>query len=112
MANKAKYYGIVTKEQQQKRADATRNPVINKQELTEYSIYSAMAMIPNIDQLTSQAAANRIKELLMKEGFQGTITTGGSTLKDDSGNSFSLTKKKNGTLGIGAQNHDYTKKKG
>lgn len=111
MANKARYYGVVTKEQAQKRKDASRNPVINPQELTEYSIYSAMTMIPNIDQLSAQVAANRIKDLLMKQGFTGKISVAGTTLKDNSGNSFTLTKNKESGIHIGPQEHDYTKKK-
>lgn len=107
---KERYYGLATKEQQELKGRATRGPVINTQELTEYSIYSAMAKIPNIDKLSVQVAASRIKELIMKAGFKGTISTSGGKLSDGV-NTFALTKNKDSGIHIGAQSHDDTKRK-
>ena len=110
MANKANYYGLATKEQRDKREAAFGHPEINKQELTETSIYSAMAQIPNVDLLSAQVAANRIKDILMKQGFQGDITTAGAKLSDGV-NTFALTKNKEYGIHIGSQTHDDLKRR-
>ncbi len=110
MANKARYYGIATREQQDLKGRATRNPVINKQELTAYSVYSAMAQIPNADKLSAQMLAARVKEIIMASGFNGTITAAAGKVSDGV-NTFALTKNKTHGFHIGEETHDDTKRK-
>ena len=107
---KPRYYGLATAEQQDLRTRAFRSPVINKQELTAYSVYSAMAQIPNADNLSAQALASRVKEIIMAKGFEGTLTTKGGTISDGV-NSFSLTRNKDKGYHIGSESHDDTKRK-
>ena len=106
---KARYYGVATAEQRELKTRATRSPKLNKQELTAYSIYSAMAQIPNIDRLSVQVAAQRIKSVIMASGFVGDITTSGGKLSDGV-NTFSLTKSSEHGIHIGKQEHDDMKR--
>ena len=107
---KGRYYGIATAEQRDLKTRATRAPKINQQELTSWTVYSAMAQIPNIDQLSVQIAASRIKDIIMRSGFQGTITASGGRLSDGV-NTFALTKNKDAGIHIGEEKHDDTKRK-
>ena len=111
MANKARYYGVVTKEQQELKGRATRSPVINKQELTAYSVYSAMAQIPNADKLSTSILVSRLKDIIKAQGFNGTLTASGGKISDGV-NTFWLTKTKTGGFQIGNEKHEDIKRKG
>lgn len=96
MANKARYYGIVKKEQQDLKKRAQKGGgFINPEELTAWSVYSAMAKVPNIDEMSAQAAAKRIKFVVEDADFQGTIIVKGVQISDGS-NTYILTKTKEG----------------
>lgn len=96
MANKARYYGIITKEQRESKALAKKAQVINREELTRTTIYTAITNIPNADEVSSPVAARRVRDFLIENGFEGTITVDGSKIQDQNGNLFVLTKTKEG----------------
>lgn len=96
MANKARYYGIITKEQRESKNLARKAQVINREELTRTTIYTAISNIPGIDEMSSPAAARKVRDYLMDNGFEGTITADGSKIQDHNGNLFVLTKTKEG----------------
>ena len=106
---KARYYGIVTKEQQELKTRAMRNPVINKQELTEYSVYSAMKSIQNADQLSTSIFVSRLRGVIESAGFRGTLTASSGKISDGV-NTFWITKTKSGGFQIGKQEHEDLKR--
>lgn len=110
MANKARYYGLVTKEQEELRKRAFRSPVINKEELTQYSLYSAMAKIENVDNFSATFVAGRIKDIIMKSDFKGTITVNGVVISDGA-NTYTLTKNIHKGIHIIKSEYDETKRK-
>lgn len=110
MANKARYYGIATKEQQDLKARASRSPVINKQELTEWTVYSALRQIPNADKLSTSILVSRLKDIIEASNVGYNLTASNSKISDGV-NSFWLTKTKSGGFQIGKQEHDDTKRK-
>lgn len=109
MANKARYYGLVTREQQDVKTRAAQAPFINVEELTQWTVYSAIALIPSIDTLSSMAAAKRIKELLIKNGFTRKIIVNGSTISDGS-NTYVLTRSKAKGIVIVKETHEEKKR--
>ena len=110
MANKARYYGLITKEQEELKKRAFRSPFINREELTEYGVYSAMAKIEGIEDLSAVAVASKIKEVLIKAGFERKITAKGTTISDGA-STFTLTKSKNKGVYIVKSEYDETKRK-
>ena len=109
MANKARYYGIATKEQQdlKKRAKANGG-FINVEELTPWSIYSAMARVPNFDEFQIRKAVARLKTVIENEGFKGEITVKGTQISDGI-HTYILTKTKEG-IQIAVEEHKETKR--
>ena len=116
MANKARYYGIGTKNAIDKRNTASPNFQI-KDELTRDMVDGAIVALstqnPNFDNLTPQAAAQRIKSLLKDRGFRGTLNTPGGKISDTKGNSFALTHANNdkGQIVVGKENHNKAEEK-
>ena len=110
MANKARYYGIATKEQQDLKAQATRNPVVNKQELTAWTVYSALKQIPNADKLSTSILVSRLKNVIEASNVGYKLTASNGKISDGV-NSFWLTKTKSGGVQIGKEQHDDTKRK-
>ena len=99
MANKARYYGLSTREERQ---DVTIGsgiyPETNGQ-LTYGVVATAVrnykANHPNFDNLTTQAAAEAIARELDKRGVYGEVTAGGGQIRQPSeGYAISLTKSK------------------
>lgn len=112
MANKNRYYGIVTKEQKESKERAKNSPFINKEELTKNTVYSAMFLVPNIDNLSVHNAVIRLKEALIKSGFTGKLTISGSSIADEY-NVYVLTNSKKQGLHIVKETHtDIKRKKG
>ena len=110
MANKARYYGLVTLEQEEMKKRAFRNPFINREELTEYGVYSAMSKIEDVESISAIVVASKIKEVLMKEGFERKITARGVKISDGV-STFTLTRSKNKGIHIVKSEYDETKKK-
>lgn len=109
MANKARYYGLVTKEQQDVKDRASKAPFINTEELTQWTVYSAIALSPVIDTLSSSAATRRMKEDLIKSGFTGKIEVKGSTISDGN-NTYVLTRSKSKGIVIAKETHEEKKR--
>lgn len=97
MANKARYYGLVKKEQKDLKSRVADAPFINVDELTPWTIYSVLALVPAIDGLSSLSATRRMREELIRNGFNGKIKAEGSTISDEF-NSYVLTKTSNGIM--------------
>ena len=110
MANKARYYGLVTREQQDVKTRAKESPFINVEELTQWTIYSAIALYPEIDSLSSIAATRKIKELLIRNGFTGKLTVEGSSISDEY-NHYVLTRSKSKGIVIVKETHEEKKRK-
>ena len=110
MANKARYYGLVTKEQQDIKTRAAKAPFINVDELTPWTVYSAVALYPVIDTLSSANATKKMKEVLTKSGFNGTITVNGSSISDEY-NTYVLTKSAKNGIMIAKETHEEKKRK-
>lgn len=116
MANKARYYGIGTKNAIDKRNTASPNFHI-KDELTRDMVDGAIVSLsitnPSFDKLTTQVAAQKIKSLLQDRGFRGELSIGGGKISDTKGNTFALTHANNdkGQIVVGTENHDKTDEK-
>lgn len=110
MANKNRYYGLATKEQQDLKSRVKKAPFINVEELTSWTIYSVLALVPAIDALSSLAATQKIKEELIKNGFEGKIKVDGSHISDET-NSYILTKTKSNGIMIAKETHEEKKRK-
>lgn len=110
MANKARYYGLVKREQKDLKSRVADAPFINVDELTPWTVYSVLALVPSIDSLTSAIkATQRMREELIKNGFNGRIIVDGSTISDGI-NSYVLTKTSNGIM-IVKEQHEEKKRK-
>ena len=110
MANKARYYGIATKEQQDlKKRVQSGGGYINPEELTQWSIYSAMARVSGIDNMSAQRAARRIKEVIENAGFKGSISAFGTVISDGT-HTYTLTKTKSGGIQIAKETHENRKR--
>lgn len=109
MANKARYYGLVKKEQKDLKARVFKAPFINTMELTPWTVYSAIALSPVIDTLSSAAATRRIKEEVIRSGFEGKITVNGSSISDET-NSYVLTKTSSNGIMIVKEQHNSKKR--
>ena len=110
MANKARYYGLVTLEQEELKKRAFRSPFINREELTEYGVYSAMSKIEDVEELSATAVTLKLKEVLVKEGFERKITAKGVKISDGV-STFTLTKSKQKGIHIVKSEYDETKRK-
>lgn len=95
MANKARYYGLATREEKQ---DVARQDNAAKTYPSDLSYSAVVAAIlnykathPNFDNLTTTAAADRIASELTKTGLYGKVSGAGSRIKGD-GYSIALTK--------------------
>lgn len=109
MANKARYYGLVTKEQQDIKNRVEKAPFINVEELTQWTVYSVIALSPVIDTMSSAAATRRMKEDLIKNGFEGKIEVKGSTISDGA-NTYVLTRSKAKGIVIAKETHEEKKR--
>lgn len=109
MANKARYYGLVKKEQQDVKDRAQNAPFINTEELTQWTVYSVIALTPVIDTLSSPMATRRMKEELIKNGFEGKITVNGSTISDGF-NTYVLTRSRAKGIVIAKETHEEKKR--
>ena len=110
MANKNRYYGLVTKEQQDLKSRVKKAPFINVEELTPWTVYSVLTLVPVIDTLSSAAATRRMREELIKNGFEGKIKVDGSQISDET-NSYILTKSKSNGIVIARETHEEKKRK-
>lgn len=97
MANKARYYGIATREEKQ---DVTRKDnaaLIYPNALGYSAVVTAILNYkknhPNFDNLSTSIAADRIAGELTKTGLYGTVTGSGSRI-EGGGYSIALTKGK------------------
>lgn len=109
MANKNRYYGLATNEQKELKSRATRTPFINVEELTPYTVYSAVALAPELDKMLAPTATKRMKEVLIANGFKGKLTVEGSHISDEL-NDYVLTKSVNNGLMIVKETHEKKKR--
>lgn len=110
MANKARYYGLAKAEQKDIKKRASETPFINVEELTPWTVYSVLALYPSIDASSSLTAARRMKEELIKNGFNGKIQVDGSSISDGE-NSYVLTKTSSNGIMIAKETHEEKKRK-
>lgn len=111
MANKARYYGLVTKEQQDIKDRVEKAPFINVEELTPWTVYSVIALSPSINAMSSSAATRKMREELIKNGFEGKIEVKGSTISDGT-NTYVLTRSKSKGIVIAKETHEKKKRRG
>ena len=95
MANKARFYGLSTREERQDVSVGSGVYPETNGELTYAVIVTAIRNYkknhPNFDNLSSTAAASAIAKELDKTGKYGNVSSGGGRIKGD-GYSISLTK--------------------
>lgn len=117
MANKARYYGLATREERQ---DVSRQDNAAKAYPATLGYAAVVAAIlnykqshPNFDNLSATAAASAIAKELTKQGTYGHVSSGGGRIKAP-GYSIALTKSKNTIVASKASeqiNSDQKKKK-
>ena len=97
MANKARYYGLSTKEERQ---DVARKDKAARIYPSEFGYRAVLAAVlnykdeyPNFDELNAARAANRIAGELTRTGLYGTITSSNARIIGEN-YSISLTKGK------------------
>lgn len=110
MANKARYYGLVKTEQRNLKERVSEAPFINVEELTPWTVYSVLALYPAIDASSSPTATRRMKEELIKNGFNGKIQVNGSTISDGD-NTYILTKTSSNGIMIVKEQHEEKRRK-
>lgn len=110
MANKARYYGLAKTEQKDMKKRASETPFINVEELTPWTVYSVLALYPTIDASSSQTATRRMKEELIKNGFNGKIEVSGSSISDGA-NTYVLTKTSSNGIMIVKETHEEKRRK-
>ena len=112
MANKARYYGIGTKQAIDARNTASPNIII-EDTLTRRMVDSAIVALslknPGFDKLSAQRAAEEVKDYLKDSGFEGTLDSPGGKITDGA-NTYSLTHANNdkGQIVVGEEKHDAT----
>lgn len=99
MANKARYYGLSTREERQDMADNSRAARIYPAELGYRAVKAAILNYKDehsdFNSLTSNVAAGKIATLLTETGLYGTVTKSSSRIIGEN-YSISLTKTKEG----------------
>lgn len=97
MANKARYYGLSTREERQDVSMGSGVYPETNGDLTYAAVVTAIRNYklthPNFDNLSATAAAAAIAKELDKTGRYGNVSSGGGRIKSD-GYSISLTKSK------------------
>lgn len=95
MANKARYYGLSTREEKQDVMDNSRAARIYPDELSYNAVISAVLNYkdehPKFDELSSGVAASAIAGVLTKTGKYGKVSSAGSRITAP-GYSIALTK--------------------
>ena len=109
MANKNRYYGLATNEQKELKSRATRSPFINVEELTPYTVYSAVVLAPELDTMLAPTATQRMKEVLIANGFTRKLKVEGSRISDEE-NEYILTKSRTNGLMIVKETHEKKKR--
>ena len=99
MANKARYYGLSTKEERQDMADNSRGARVYPSEFGYRAVKAALLNYKDthsdFNSITSSVAAGKIATLLTETGLYGKVTKSSSRVIGE-GYSISLTKTKNG----------------
>lgn len=104
MANKARYYGLVTKQEMQDVTTGSGVLLDGGGVLTYAAVTTAIrnykAKHPNFDDLSSEVAADRIATVLNKNGTFGEVHARGSRISGGGGYSIALSKgnKSNGII--------------
>lgn len=111
MANKARYYGLASKQSIDARNTASPN-FIMEDTLTRRMVDGAIVALslqqPNFDNLSSREATKRIADYLKDGGFRGDLhVTSGAKITDGS-NEYAITHANNdkGQIVVGQEKHD------